>query len=508
MNGPASGSSRRAATWTVSAAQLAELCDYLQVRTGIVIQPHQRDGLSMTLERAVARFGYADAGEYIEHLHDCSPDSDELEFLIANVTVGESYFFRDKTQMEFLRTAWLPELMAHKQGQPGSIRIWSAGCSQGQEIYSMAIMLRERIPPGTRWNLQLHATDINVEALSAAVAGRYTSWSFRSTPEVACEHYFTRIDQQFQLRDEIRSMVNFSYLNLVEDEFPMIANGLHSMDLILCRNVFIYFDAATIEAVMKKFARCLAPGGVLMLGGADLITARIDGLELQRAGGMFYFRRCESGPIVNLQEPEPEPVIPVTCAAADDVQAAPRPVETGERAAPVVESSIEMITALVSEQRWTEVLTAAQHYIEAQGETATVLLHKASALASLGRLEEARQLSEQAAQMEPMEKHAHFLNALILVECGELDAAEEGLRKALFVDPGFLEAHYQAGLLQLRQGHPGKGLKSLENALQIAESGDPERAIHGAPDMSYQRMAEVLRKEIDIYSHTGMERAR
>ncbi len=489
---------------TVTWQQETELCDYLRVRTGIVIHEHQRDDLRATLQSAVTRFGYAQADDYIQHLHECSPDNQELEYLIANVTVGESYFFRDKGQMEFLRTGWLPQLVARGKGLPGSVRVWSAGCSHGQEIYSLAIMLHEGVPARAQWNLQLHATDINAEALTVAVAARYSSWSFRSTPEAICKRYFSPVNNEFQLREEISSMVNFSYLNLVEDEFPTITGGLHSMDLILCRNVFIYFDAATVEAVMRKFARCLAPGGVLMLGGADMVNVDIEGLEMQRAGGVFYYRRTGLDRVVDLWAPEP--VYLDNSGDADDVPAAvSREEALAADATPEKTESIETLDQLVSQQRWNEVLVAADACLDGEGESATVLLHKACALAGLGRLGEAAQLSQQAALLDPMDKHAHFLHALVLIEQGDPDSAESGMRKALYIDPRFLEAHHQLGLLQLRQGQRDKGVKSLVNALEIAEAGDPECTIHGAADMTYQRMAEVLRKEIDIYSSTTSE---
>jgi chemotaxis protein methyltransferase CheR len=368
-------------------------------------------------------------------------------------------------------------------------------------------MLHEMFPAQMQWNLQLHATDINAEALTAAVAARYSAWSFRSTPEARCERSFRRVDHEFQLRDGIRSMGNFSYLNLVEDEFPTITGGLHSMDLILCRNVFIYFDAVTVEAVMNKFARSLAPGGILILGGADLVNTDIEGLEMQRAGGVFYYRRTGRDQVVDLWEPESGHLDNIV-DAGDVQEPPPREEALQGGATPDKTGSIETLARLVSQQRWSEVLGAADSYLAGHGENATVLLHKACALASLGRLEEAQQLSQQATLLEPMDKHAHFLHALVLIERGDPGAAESGMRKSLYIDPRFLEAHHQLGLLQLRRGQRDKGVKSLVNALEIAESGDPECTIHGAPDMTYQRMAEVLRKEIDIYSSSVAESSR
>ncbi len=509
MTGASCLSDVRAGCRPVTREQELELCDYLRARTGIVIQEHQRNELRTTLQRAVARFGYAQADDYIRRLHACSKDSPEMEFLVANVTVGESYFFRDKGQMDFLRTGWLPQLLERGKGRRGSIRVWSAGSSQGQEIYSLAIMLHEMIPELSQWNLQLRATDINAEALTAAVAARYSTWSFRATPVAVCERYFRRIDNEFQLRDGIRSMVNFSYLNLVEDEFPTISSGLHAMDLILCRNVFIYFDAATVEAVMEKFVRCLVPGGILILGGADLINTDIDGLELQQAGGVFYFRRTGADPAKPAGAPE-SGWLDDTSDAGDVPEPASREEASAGESTPGESTldnkdSLETLARLAARQRWTEVLVAADRYLAGQGENAALLLHKAAALANLGRLEEARQLSRQATLLKPMDKHAHFLHALVLIERGDPGAAERGLRKSLYIDPRFLEAHHQLGLLQLRQGQRDKGVKSLVNALEIAETCDPECTIYGAPDMTCRRMAEVLRREIDIYSSSAAE---
>ena len=151
------------------------------------------------------------------------------------------------------------------------------------------------------------------------------------------------------------------------------------------------------------------------------------------------------------------------------------------------------------DKNWSAAVDLIDRHIERNDESPDLLLHKASAKANLGELEEARNLSVNAIEGDKINKHAHFLLGLVCVELHELGLAESSLRKALFLDSQFVEAHYHLGLLLLRQKRNTEGLKRLENALVIADGEDPERCLHGAPDMNYRRLGEILRHEIDMY---------
>ena len=158
------------------------LCELVRERTGLTLQPHQLPNLRAGVEEGVRRFGHADADAWLRSLRACDGHGEELDCLVERITIGESYFFRDAVQMSFLRDAWLPALVQARRDGNRRVRVWSAGCSQGQEIYSIAILLRESLPDFDGWQVELLGTDICEAALADARRASYAEWSFRTTP--------------------------------------------------------------------------------------------------------------------------------------------------------------------------------------------------------------------------------------------------------------------------------------------------------------------------------------
>lgn len=169
-----------------------ELSALVALRTGIEIQKHQRSLLLRNIvAEACRQFHFQDPGSYLAVLKQKDDLSPEFKFLVSRITIGESYFFRYAEQMSLLRESLLPEMLARKrQNNDFSLRIWSAGCAEGQEIYSIVIMLHEMLPDINRWDLHFLATDINHDVLSKAVHGCFGEWSLRKLPENITEKYF------------------------------------------------------------------------------------------------------------------------------------------------------------------------------------------------------------------------------------------------------------------------------------------------------------------------------
>ncbi len=493
--------------YSLSPTQVDLLTQLVRRRIGIVLQPYQLDDLPKIVQGACVRFGYRAAAAYLQHLDEGAVNSPELEYLVARITIGESYFFRDDEQLRFLRQAWLPELIERKfRSGDRSLRVWSAGCSAGQEIYTITILLDELLPEPQSWTVHLLGTDINTDALSVAIRGQYTTWSMRTTDADLRSRYFEQLGDAFRIRPELRERVKFSYLNLAEDHFPTMLSGTAAMDLILCRNVFIYFDPAVIPQVMQKFHDSLLPGGYLMLGASDLMAEANSGLELHQWGDTFCFRRraAFAAPV-----PPPRPAPTVAAAAPPRVAGAvtaapPRPVAVAPpRPAPAPpparSSRYPEVIQLLRAERWDAVVAKVDAVAARDGMDAELAQHKAKALANLGMMEEAAQESETSLAMAPLDKHTYLITALIMMELGNLERAQEALRKALFLDPNFVEAHFQNGLLQLRLGERKGGLRSLKNALELAERLDPQHQVHNAPGLVFGRLAEILRKELHVY---------
>jgi len=480
------------------AAHEEQLTRLVRESTGIRLHDHQLETLRRTVTEGCARFGHEDLDSYIDALGRARPASPEYEHLIAGITVGESYFFRDQAQMNFLRDTWLPALIARRR-QEGNLflRIWSAGCSDGQELYSIALLLAGLLPDLERWNLHLLGTDLNVTALARAVQARYSEWSLRATPDAERQRFFRQeADGAWVLSPALRRLGRFAYLNLREDCFPSILSETVALDLILCRNVFIYFDPAVVNQVMAKFHASLAPGGCLLLGASDLVdSSRLDGFSLRQAENTSYLVRAEAAPPPAAPLPRPRSRAPGPKPAAPPAHPpdeAPSPVPARTR-----------LIHLLGSGAWAEALEQTLRSQEAGDDSALVWQFRAKALANLGRGREALEACDASLQRDTADKHTYFLRAMVLLELHRLPEAEEALRRTLYLDRDFLEAHYQLALLQMRRGERQAGLKSMRNALAIAERTTPERRLHDAAGRDHERMAAILRHELCIYTHKG-----
>lgn len=207
---------------------------------------------------------------YYQLLSSSSPESRlEWKNLVILLTNIESYFFRDTEQFTLLRDRILPELIKRKQNTK-TIRLCSAGCSSGEEPYSLAILLKELLPNLEEWNLVVLGIDINQDALQKAKTGIYRPWSFRRVDLEMVQRYFRLTNNQYHIDSSIKQMVNFQNLNLVKQFIPQSNSELGELDLIVCRNVFIYFEPAAIAHVLNQFYEALTPLGYLITGHSEL----------------------------------------------------------------------------------------------------------------------------------------------------------------------------------------------------------------------------------------------
>ena len=227
-----------------------------------------------------------------ELLASLDPDCPQrwLHALVEHLTVGETYFLRDPAQIAALCETILPEIVDRRSGER-RLRLWSAGCSTGEEPYTLAILLRENFEITPAWDVVLVGTDLNRESLRVAREGNYAAWSFRATPDEIRNRYFLASETGWRLNDSIRRMTRFAWMNLGADSLMPPSPDL---DLIMCRNVTIYFDEAATQRLYRALVRALAPGGWLMLGPSDPVPADRGGLERVEVEGAVVWRRVKS----------------------------------------------------------------------------------------------------------------------------------------------------------------------------------------------------------------------
>lgn len=396
--------------------------------------------------------------EYLNRLASSPDNAPILRDLITEITVGESYFFRDKNQMQFLQQLLLPKIIQRKREAKNlTLRIWSAGCSTGEEIYTIAMLLYELLPDIDQWDLHLLGTDINTESLQQVKLAIYKKWSMRTISTYHSQHYLSKENDHFALSPKIKACVTFLYLNLNDNSYPSILNGTHSQDLILCRNVFIYFNKKSIAAVMKKLSKCLGQDGYIILGASDPVTIEDTDLIFHHRDGLVFSRETPDLKAKSIEKSIKKPFLPLKTSV--------KPKEPIPDANP-----------------------------------ALTLYNKAKGLADTGLLDKAISLCEQSIQLNPTSKDSYFLYGLILMEGNQWKEAEKALRQCLFLDRKFVEGHFQLGLLLLKNKYYADGLKSLDNALKIVETHPPQDIVPQSQGLNFGRFGEIIRTEIAAYS--------
>ncbi len=240
------------------------LRDLIREYCGIFFDDGSRFLLERRLSRRLKLHHLSDFRDYYRLLLYDRKKDDEITAAIDILTVNETFFFREKSQLRAFSEEILPEIRETNRDKK-RIRIWSAGCSTGEEPYTIAMLILEY--GGLRgWTVEILGSDINQRVLAAARRGMYRRNSFRSTEGYLIDKYFKEEDGAYLISEDVRRLVSFSCLNLLD---PFKVRFMGQMDLIFCRNVLIYFDHVARKKVVENFSHNLVEGGYLLLGHAE-----------------------------------------------------------------------------------------------------------------------------------------------------------------------------------------------------------------------------------------------
>ena len=193
-----------------------------------------------------------------------------LKVLSSHLTIGETYFFREKPAMSLFIKMIMPEVIRKAENEKRAIKIWSAGCSSGEEPYSLAIIIKENFPELNPSDFTIMATDISPKAINKAISGIYTEWSFRETPDNIRKKYFLNNNGTWCISPDIKRLVNFTYLNLAKDSYTSQLAGAANADIIFCRNVLMYLSPGIIKTAAENFYNCLNDGGWFITSQVEL----------------------------------------------------------------------------------------------------------------------------------------------------------------------------------------------------------------------------------------------
>jgi chemotaxis protein methyltransferase CheR len=423
-----------------TSADLAVVTRVVSTLTGWGLSGESADRVVPVIEACMREAGYGNPANYASALQT---QPSLLRALTERLSIGESYFFRHPWHFDLIEKTILPEAERRRAEGEMGLAVWSAGCADGQEIYSVAILLAEA---GLLEHARLHATDISAEAVARARAGRYRDWALRSDESARAKPWMRREDEKWVLAPTLRESVRFSVLNLAH---PLPAVFPRHFDVILCRNVMIYFDAPTIGTVAQRLCSCLRPGGWLLTGPSDPPLSDLECLDTVTLPGGVAYRRPPTG-----SRPPDRPV--------------PRP----RREARVSRSS-----------------SAAP-----ERSTAPDLIH----LRRMADMDPAHALLEtkRARRKHPEDVGLSLLEANLCIALGRPQEAQSTLRRVVLRAPRTALAHYMLASLELTSGDRARARASFERALeeasrlpaeQLLEHGDGERA---------GRLADAARRQL------------
>ena len=426
-------------------------------RLGLHFPEGREDELGRRLLRACRASNVSDVERYVSLLGTLPEDSPEWRRFASHLTVNETYFLRDRAFMDVLEQEVLPSLITRRreEGIP-RLRLWSAGCSTGEEPYSLAILVDRLLPDRAHWSVTILGTDVDPVALATAERGLYREWSFRATPDWVRARYFERSGGgTYELAPRIRKLVTYAPLNLAEDTYPSLATNTVAFDLILCRNVVMYFTPEAQRAAARRFHDALVEGGWLTLSPAEASAQLLAPLEPVNLGGAILFRKgAREAPSA-----VPAPRIPPPPARARPARApAPAPAPAPKRAGPADERP---------------------------------LLDQAALEAGGGRLERARDLCLEAIGADKLDAAAYLLLAEVEQERGDLTAAVDAVRRAIYLTPDSAAAHFLLGSLLRRGGEEIKARRSMETVVTLLEGAPEDQPVPGADGLTAGRLRET-----------------
>lgn len=507
--------------------QKQDVSDFIHQRFGLFFPPQRFNDMLRALGKATDESGFDSIVTYVRWLLSRQLSDKQLEPLITNLTIGETYFFRDGSLFSGLKKVVFPEII-QQSGDDKRVRIWSAACSTGEEAYSLAILLDQAGSFPAGWQVDLYATDVNVKSLAKARAAIYSQWSFRGVDKGLKERYFIPCGKhQWQLVESMRTKVQFSYLNLAAHSLMVGTCGSQPFDIILCRNVLMYFSPERRAVIIQKLVDMLSDTGWLIVSPSEVGLVDVSQLRVVEADGMLLHRKGGHGG----QCLPTKDVIAHTCSALSRCRKArvfsgaltvPAVIKKGGSALVCVGS--EKIKQIRKAKKTTEAKKTTQIYnddklavacslveqkdycaaikllltsldgdqpLESSTQVKPILL-LASCYANVGDIDEAQAWLEKALQLDRLNAPGYYLLATIQQERGELDQVRKSLEQVLYLDPDFIMAIFSLGLLLQRGDENEQGVKLLCRALSLLANMEGDAIVPESEGMTVSHLSQML----------------
>lgn len=477
----------------VDAMALRAFRHLVEERAGLSVAAEREGDLVAAVRAGICETNSADAKAYFSRLDGGVDRANLLRDLAARMLPQETYFLRDRSQLELLRREVLAPL--RQTLRPGqAVRLWSAGCSSGEEAWSLAFLAQEELG-SVGISFEVIGTDLQPESLIRATTGIYREWSFRGVSAVDRERWFEPKAEGWAVRPEFRSRVQFFCHDI---QNPIAESWAQpGFDLILCRNVFIYYQPSVVRATMERLAATLRSDGALVVGHNEAGGYLPAGMQVQVHAESALFRNGGATPGRMRQTPVPphapqQRTTPAPVALPAPALATPAPFASQPLGVPVSRPSSPALRppalAEVAEYRnisakLLENGDALGAKIQAQRGLALrpgdphLLLVAAQAEANLGQLASAEALVAQGLAQHPMSADFHFLRYLLMVERGDAKSALAILEKLRYLAPGFAAAHVHRARMMEDAGAADRAAEAWLQARQALLQLAPQAAV-------------------------------
>lgn len=433
--------------------QFERFRDYIHKHSGIYLEASKADSLRISLITRATRLGFDVLDDYHELLTN---DDAEFKELMNLITINETSFFRFPAQFEALRQNIVPEILEHKPQTQKSFRVWSAGCSTGEEPYSAAMTLLDSGLEGLGYTTEVLGTDVSTNALDVAKAGIYPSRALLSVPHTISSRFFEPTARGHRVTDRVRSVVDYHFHNLIKEPYPLGLMG--NWDVIFCRNVTIYFRLESTRRVVENFYESLNPGGYLFVGHSETLTSISDRFEPVEVGGVFLYRKTR-GRRTTFSSVVAER--PSKRRGRRRPKEAPAPADHSARETvfpdmePGAIPDVAPIESPAPVEDGAELLGVRE------------LLAQARDASADGRPEDALALSQRILDEDPENPEAFLLAAFAHADTGDLDSAVLEANQALAIDPLIAAARYTLGIIYLRMDDPMRALSEFKKTIYI-----------------------------------------
>jgi len=480
--------------------------DFIMRKVGLYFDIKRKPDLARALRHRMKALGIDVYLDYYQYLTHSEYEEKELRNLVLYLTIGETTFFRSPDQFKALREYILPRLVPSRRKLPKpALKIWSAGCSTGEESYSIAITLREMIPDVDNWDISITATDINQKFINFAQEGLYPARKVRFVHDDILRRYFHKEGDHYRVVPQVHKMVEFDYHNLSSEKYDRFGDT----DIIFCRNVLIYFRRDRIRRVIADFHRVLADDGYLVLGYSETLFQISEEFESVHYGDAFFYVKLDRGeekakkthpPDFRVERHAEEDVfyrspVSVTPKIHDDSHVSSaqpeKPsemLEEGSGAGPAA-PFIEISPGEVPEEKTKEDIEKMRlweegidHYFYERFEDAEASFRKLAELypdcaraqlgigfihANRGNDEMAEEKITSALQLNNLLPEAYYLRALLEEKNGDVEAALADYRNVILLDPDFAMAHFNLGILYMKQNRIKDSRREFRNTLNI-----------------------------------------